>query len=71
MDSNLVTVERVCESLRKILFGEDVFLSNLTLTILLVRLENILFKQILLKKFKNTIQLFTRSFFILKFEKVI
>ena len=71
MDSNLVTVERVCESLRKILFDEDVFLSNLTLTILLVSLENILFKQILLKKFKNTIQLFTRSFFILKFEKVI
>ena len=71
MDSNLVTVERVRESLRKILFGEDVFLSNLTLTILLVSLENILFKQILLKKFKNTIQLFTRSFFILKFEKVI
>ena len=71
MDSNLVTVERVCESLRKILFGEDVFLSNLTLTILLVSLENILFKQILLKKFKNTIQLFTHSFFILKFEKVI
>ena len=71
MDSNLVTVERVCESLRNILFDEDVFLSNLTLTILLVSLENILFKQILLKKFKNTIQLFTRSFLILKFEKVI